>query len=502
VERKVRLEFPVRADVKLVKVNDKEAKHSIVSGVSRARVVVESDSGRTHRFTITVGESPRVEGQTKLIRAETARFVVHDATVRRVLDPQGKVRGVAIRPISDGAFEASFVPPQEGRCTVFLDLESGRCSYFHPLDIEVSEPWRIARKYVPAFCEDGPAVSSPSIDKKDKVLLVEIENHTAQELLGPATVTIAGKVFHESLRVPQARAELLRLWLGDIWSRLSPGSTSARVEFAGRADTAQAVNWGLRKDDTPALGERLERIDLKQYYNIDLKTLFSDSTFQWRVDYTGCGVGVDWRVPLPEKDGLGYILMRPPVSQLTWGDLPEHLDCDRTPRWEILDLRRDFQTPTGIPFLTDEGTKVLALVNTEPYKALPSTAVLGLDRPMRLEKVYLLTANLTKTLKCYYPGGEVVAYYSDGSKQVIQLIPPYSMSCMAQHFAPNCYAIPFGKLVGSPVIPQPQSVNLAVSDLLLSPEKSVSHIEFRCVASETIFGIVGVTLLHAGRRDV
>jgi len=502
VERKVRLAFPVRADVTLVTVNEKEAQPSIVTGVNHARIMVESDSGSTHRFRIRVGENPRVEGQTKIIRAETARFVVHDATVGRVLDPQGKVRGVAIRRRSDGAFEASFVPPQEGRCTVFLEPESGRCSYLHPLDLEVSEPWSIARKYIPAFCEDGPAVSSPRIDYKNKVFLVEIENHTAQELLSPATITIAGKVFRERLRVPPAATGLLRLSLGDIWNRLSPGSTSARVEFAGRADTAEAVNWGLRKDDTLALGERSETIDLKQYYNIDLKTLFSDSTFHWRVDYTGSGVGVDWRVPMPEKDALGYMLMRPPLSQLTWGDLPEHLNCDRTPHWEIPDLRRDYRTPTGIPFLTDEGTKVLALVSTEPYKTLPSAAILCLETPMRLEKVYLLTANLTRTLKCYYPGGEVIAYYTDGSKQVVQLIPPYSMSCMAQHFAPNCYAIPFGKLVGSPVIPQPQSVNLAVSDLLLSPEKSVSHIEFRCVASETIFGIVGVTLLHAGARDV
>jgi hypothetical protein len=495
------LEFPVRGDVKRVTVNKKEVRHSIVSGVNGGRIVVESDSSRMHRFRIQVRESPKVEGKTKIIRAEIARFVIHSATLRRVLDPQRKVRDIAIRRRSDGSFEGSFVPTQGGRCTLFLELESGKSRYLHALDLEVSEPWSIVRKYVPAFREDGPAVSSPSIELKTKTFLIEIENHTEKELSGPATITVAGKIFRERLHIPPVSTGLLRLSITDIWSRLSPGSISARVEIAGRVDTCEAVNWELRKDEAIALGERLKRVDLKQYYNIDLRTLFSDASFQWRLDYTGSGVGVDWRNPMPEKDRLGYLLMRPPVSQLTWGCLPEqHVGDERVhlPHWEIPDLHRDFQSPVGVPFLTDEGTKVLALAHTEPYKPLPSAAILRLEQPLRLEKVYLLTANLTKTLKCYYPGGEVIVYYTDGDEQVIQLIPPYSMSCMAQHFSPNCYAIQFGKLVGSPVIPKPESVNLAVSDVVLNPERSVSQIEFRCVASETIFGILGVTLLVEG----
>jgi hypothetical protein len=111
--------------------------------------------------------------------------------------------------------------------------------------------------------------------------------------------------------------------------------------------------------------------------------------------------------------------------------------------------------------------------------------------------MYLLTANLTKTLKSYYPGAEIIVSYTDGRKLLTQLIPPYTMSCMAQHFSPYCYGICFGRLDGSPVMPKPESVNLAVSDLVLDSGRSVAQIEFRCLASETIFGILGVTLLKA-----
>jgi hypothetical protein len=116
---------------------------------------------------------------------------------------------------------------------------------------------------------------------------------------------------------------------------------------------------------------------------------------------------------------------------------------------------------------------------------------------LRSEKVYLLTANLTKTLKSYYPGGEITALYTDGTSLLKQFIPPYSMDCVAQHFSPYCYAIPFGQLDGSPVIPKPQSTNLAVSDVVLDSDRQVAQLEFRSVASETIFGILGVTLLRA-----
>jgi hypothetical protein len=68
--------------------------------------------------------------------------------------------------------------------------------------------------------------------------------------------------------------------------------------------------------------------------------------------------------------------------------------------------------------------------------------------------------------------------------------------------APFCYAIPFGRIEGTPVVPQPQSANLAVCDMVLDPAKNVSRFEFRCVASETIFAIVGVTVLEASGRKL
>lgn len=91
---------------------------------------------------------------------------------------------------------------------------------------------------------------------------------------------------------------------------------------------------------------------------------------------------------------------------------------------------------------------ILALAATEPYAQLPSRAVLKMPRPMQLEKVYLLTANLTKAVKCYFPGAEVVVHYADGEDQIVQLVPPYTMSNFGQIFCPTAFAIPFGTMQG------------------------------------------------------
>lgn len=500
VARIVRLEFPIRAEVKKIAVSGNQTGNGFRSAVNFARLVATSPAGTRHEFVIELGEEPRIEGQVKIILGEPSRYVIEGAVVRRVLNPQAGIRDVSIQHPAAGTSEVTFTAAKLGRCTVFLELQTGETLFLHPLDLEAFPPWSVVRSCVPAFHEGGPAVSSPRIDLEHKVLLLEIENHAEQELRGVADIALAGLVFHEDVHVPPAEKSTFEIPLSDCCSGLSPGTVPVKVELDGLVDSAEVVEWGLGAEGS--FRERLRKIDMGRYYNSDLRTLYSDAGFEWRLDYTGCGVGIDNRTQMQEKDSLGFVLKRPPVSQLTWGCLPEQRDCLRQPRWVIPDLGGEFSTPIGVSFSTDAETRALALVNTSCSKPLPSSAVLHLETPLRLERVYLLTANLTKTLKCYYPGAEIIASYTDGTELLKQLIPPYTMSCMSQHMAPFCYAIPFGRIEGTPVVPQPQSANLAVCDMVLDPAKNVSRFEFRCVASETIFAIVGVTVLEASGRKL
>lgn len=515
VPRKIRMEIPLRSNIKDVRVNGKKAEYSFESGVNSSRVVIESSLAKMHSFTIKTGQSSTVTGKTSLIVGKNAKAVVKNAMLRRVIDPQQRIKDILIERCRNDIFEASFVPVQTGKATVFLELESGKARWLHPMDLEVQKPWKIVERYVTAFNKNGPAVTSPNINIKTETLTVEIRNNTDAELVGPVNIEVAGRVFKKDVAVSAAGSRPIKISLSNVWHRLSPGRIPVKVEIAGNADTADAVNWEVGKERSLAFSSRLKRINLSKHYNIDISRLYS-SQFKWRLDYTGCGGGVDWRDPMPSKDKLGYVLMHPPVSQLAWNCLPENTygPQDRTLsttefdiQWEVPSFKNDFQTSIGIPFMTGsnpikKGVKnnILALVNTEPYEQLPSAAVLEFKEPVRLEKIYLLAANLTKTVKCYYPGAEAVVHYISGGNEIVQLIPPYTMSCMAQPFAPYSYSIPFGRFTGnvSSFGPREKIANVAVSDIMLDPGRAVTRIELRCVTSETILGILGITLLGKG----
>ena len=202
---------------------------------------------------------------------------------------------------------------------------------------------------------------------------------------------------------------------------------------------------------------------------------------------------MDWRYPPPLRDQHGYVLLNNIMSLYDYGVLPEQVPS--LTQWEVPEMSADFQTPSGIRFQTVPG-RILALCCTEPYDQFSSAVTLKFGEPKRLEKLYLLTADLAKTLKCYYPGAEVTVHYADGSTQLHQMIPPYTMPSGVNHICPRAQAIRFGQLTYAHPTPD-KSCYLSVVDLALDPAKPVESFEFRCVATETLLGLVGATALEA-----
>lgn len=499
VPRRVRLELPIRASVRRALVNSEEASYKLQTEVGACRVVLESKAARQHRFEVWAGSEPVVQGDHQMTAHDSAKFTVQGAVVSRVLDPQGYLDGWAVQRGSNATSEVILAASRCGRPTVFLELQAGESTFLHPLDLEVHKRWSIVRKYVPGFSGNAPSVSSPRIDVQGRALELEAENHTADEWSSPFRVTVAGKSFDASERIPARSRRTMRLDLRSVWNRLSPGTTLIEVESAGDRDSAGASQWEWPEKQVAALQPRFRALDLEKHYNIDLDKLYSPD-FRWRLDYTGKGAGVDWREPMPRRDQRGYELIHPAMNQFLWGCLPEQHLCDQHhPYWDVKAFGGYLETPIGVPFLCDRGKRILALSCTEPYEQLPSSVTVRLANPEQIEKVYLLTANLTKTLKCYYPGAEVVLRGVDGSERLHTMAPPYTMSCIAQNFTPHCYAIPFGKLKDTTTLPSDDAY-LAISDVPLAHSEMVREIEFRCVATETLFGLVAVTLLLSDRR--
>ncbi len=233
-------------------------------------------------------------------------------------------------------------------------------------------------------------------------------------------------------------------------------------------------------------------IDLSAAYNAEMERLFSPQT-QWRIDYTGAQHGVDRRHPMPLRDERGFVIMNGLLSLFEYGVLPEQII---TAKYIKFDRPLQPSSIAGVPFRTLPG-KIMAVCCTEPYQQFPSRVVLRLPEPMPAVKLYLLSANLVKTLKCYYPAAEVRARYADGTEQLCTLTPPYSMPSVVENICPAAHAVRVGRLIGKGNTPPDTGCYFSVTDIVLDGSKSLASIELRCVATETLLGVVGLTVLEA-----
>jgi hypothetical protein len=479
----------VRGGVRQVTVDGRPAEYKLTAAVGLARLLIEAPAAREHRFEVALEGGPvEVEGPLRAVVGRKAVFRVRGGKVGEVLYPQGTLAGPAAVQAGDEGTEVAIIPARPGKPTVFLEVHARGASWFHPLDLDVHQPWTIVERCIPALNNGGPAVASPAIDVKTKTLALELAAGGPTDLDGRAQITVAGRTFEQEARPGAAP---LRVSLEPIWDRLSPGSVPVTVELNGRTETKEAIAWDIGKQ--PGVAGRMRPLDLSRHYNSAMDKLFSPAT-QWRIDYTGAQHGVDRRHPMPLRDERGYVIMNSVLSVFEYGTLPEQVPALK--RIKFSKLEGPIEAGVGVPFQT-KANRILAICCTQPYEQFPGRVTIKLPEPRRAEKLYLLTGNLVKTLKCYYPGAEITVRYADGSKQLHQMIPPYTMPSIVGHICPRARAVRVGTLEGggNPVVDT--AAYLSVTDVVLDPSKPAAAIELRCVATETLLGVAGMTLLEA-----
>ena len=486
VKRTVRCEIPVRSAVLSVHVDGHVAPYHMDTGVNAARVIVESAVRETTIFEIRLQpEEPTVTGTLRVLVGRSSKFILSGATLLAVHDPQLKLTSHLEK---NG--EVSLVPASTGKFTIFLELRKGTSRWYWPLDLEAVSPWRVVQRYNPGLTETGPSLASPMVDSVRRSLSLEIENSGTAGIAGRAKVTVGTVSVEREVSIPVSGIQRLDIPLEASWSQLSPGSVPVIVELADQSESVLAINWSA--GEQAAVRSRMMPLPIAPYMNADMSGLFSPAT-EWRIDYTGSQHGVDRRHPMPLRDQYGFVILNSVMSVFDYGTLPEQWRPEK--RWELPDLAADL-SPAGVPFVTAPH-RILAISATEPYAQFPSAVRLRLDEPRRLQKLYLLTANITKTLKSYYPGGEVIIHYEGGTDQLHQMIPPYTMPGAIGNICPRAFAVPFGRLIGggNPVLDK--NGYLSMVDVVLDPSRRVESIELRAVATETLLGIVGATVLKA-----
>ena len=470
--------------------------------VGAARLVLDSGApggSRRHSFVVKLGPEVEVSVPERVVVGAAAPCRVSGARVQGWEERSGRVAGDT-RP--DGL---TLRAAAAGRTTGFLRLGTRQAEWDEPVDLEAVPPWELVERLAPALVNERAAVLSPRLDSASRSLLLELRNNTPQRLAGVArALGCSAAVTLE----PEATRQV-RLDLSPAWSSLSPGSLPVTVTLDGSSATGEASSWLLAPPPQRWSGaERVVPVDLSAAYNADAGHLYGPG-FRWRLDYTGCGVGVDRRRPPPARDARGYVLHHSPMGQLAWGCLPEHtygLEQEILPefdlQWEFPPLPARLRAAAG-PAVPYRGSppagagRHRALRPVAEQRTLLDLAAGGTARA--LEKLYLLTANLTKTVKSYYPAGEITIHYDSGDPQHLSLVPPHTISCMAQPFCPRAWHVPYGRFHGAlssyGAVEDEKIPNLAVQDLVTDPTRGVTALELRCVASETLLGLLALSAL-------
>ena len=491
VARILRAEIPVKHNVKEVTVNGKKVDFDIRKEVNCCRLIIKSDASLQHEIkVILASDNYAVQGNGKCIVNELTSFKFNNVEIVKVENPQ-----IDFGQISITSNTIRITPYKTGKYTVFAELKNGNVSWYEPIELDIKEPWSIIEEYKAWNGGDKitatPArLLSPNIVDAKRILQFQLANNTPVKQAGEMRVEINGQYITKTVTLLPNQSNKFDISLNDVWEQLSPGTISFKVKFKDEVKISHAIDWQLSVKEIS--NKKIIPLDIRKYDNISLAQLYGNSYFKWRTDYTGAAVGIDWRDTL-YIDQSGYRLFAPPTSVISYGILPEQYS---PAWWSVPNIPDTLKYHVPFSFIENESNRknVLALVNSENNRDISSKVIIELKEAIQVEKIYMLTANLTKTCKSYYPAAEVEVVYETGKNQIIQLTPPYNMPSLIQTFCPDAIQIPLGKIENNQVFVSVVP-GLSVTDLVTDPTRKIKKVEFKCVSSETVFGIIGISLL-------
>jgi hypothetical protein len=460
VAKQVRL--PVTREVKAVRLDGRPVQFRIDPGMGRAFVVVEAAAGSTSRIEVeTAGPEIGRPAPVAGVRGVPFQVRVEGAAALEVLDPQKTLERVTVQ---GGIMQV--VPIRTGARTAFVKATRGNVSMYLPLELDIEEPIRIL---------------DPRIDRASRTLSFSLANHTSART---ASVRFRGEV-----RTVDIEGERVSLPLGDAALKaVTPGSNPIEVEIAGRSYRHPFIDWTAPAPERPLL------LDLSWDYHEEAASLFNTKFY-----YDAWQMGIDYPVlPPATYEWAGHRIENPKIDStrfLAAAGVPFYLASERK-------LGGVYQSAEG-----GGPRNVLPVANWRPG-LYPSNLVIPV-RGMRLSKVYFLAYSWQRGHKTYHPNAELIANYTDGTKEIRQLIPPHSFmpqygleSVNRNKYQPE--VIPSGLPVGKErdvewyLARRERGREQAdLYDLPIDPTRELQSLEVRSVATESIFAIFGITLVRA-----
>ncbi|NOY81080.1 MAG: hypothetical protein GXP31_08755 [Kiritimatiellaeota bacterium] len=449
-----RLRLPLDcANLHGLEVNGKPERPRIRPGVGRPWLIVETGPVRRTvvRFTAR-GSLPALRVPPAAARGDSVRIEAPDGlTLLELRDPQGMFLQTAVGP---HAIEAA-VARDGGPHTAFARVRGGPGEWWAPVDIRCTPPVEIRELRIAAV----PGVSGAGLH-------LRVTNRLSRSLKGQARVVAAGQQWTTDLSLAAGGEAVLDLPFAKS-AQLLPGRTPVEVALCGATARETARLWRLF-DAFPkrraAFAKECRMLDFPRNY----------------------ALGRVFTRKYPPGQG-------PELNNWTW----YKTDCINTDA-----LRRHAEngiltTRVGVPFgVRTSGRDGMFLSRWAPFPEKTTVAV-----GARVDRLYLLLANHTHNSQTHMIQAAVTLLYSDGCRRVVPLRSPHDIDGMLQHYSDMAPEWIGGKDRGWYGHGRATGVHADVTDIPVDSTRELRAFELRCIARETLVGLLGATAHIRGAAD-
>ncbi len=448
--------------VKSVRVNGKDVSWKMVdTAIEFPELEVTTASG--NQFTIEIvwtgNALERMEVNSFFPLGEMLKLKLKSATVVDVFDPQQILKDIR----NEGrGLQATFQGELGGR-TAFVRLKQGQMQWWQPLSVELRKPVDLV------YSKNQLATG----------LTFSVRNNTGL----PIDAVVACGSFQQKIQMA-ARGESAPVVVDK--SFLVPGTNRVHVAVKGTVYSEDLQNWGIVSQ--PA--DRYSAVELSAAFNDRVTNIFREQYFSPRSPYPTLAVPIQ---------GIG-----------DWCSFKETEEIDDSGLRSLAGIKNTVTSPQGIPFSVSahENPNILFTSMWDNYPDSVSLALSG-----KASHVYLLMAGSGHHMQSRMVNGKVSVEYTDGTREVLELVSPDNWCPIEQDFYEDGFAFKVDKvrpprlylktgewhMDSYPIWQKNKTAKIAggaasVLDLPLNPAKELKQMTLETRTNDVVIGLMAATL--------
>lgn len=456
-------------NIRSVTVNGKTQKWELVDNIGKPLVKINCAGAETYEVLIEWQGKPLeiASYEQQGVKGEIWSLNCNNE-ITKIYDPQNVLKNSQVEKNNiKGILQGEL-----GNRTLFVQTRQGQMFWWQPLHIEIIEPF---------FANYDPESSKLEFKltnnlKQDVEINVSV-NHEAKKCFEQPVSLKSGETSH-LISIPNEYVKV--------------GTNTLQVEKSGEVIyQTNLINWNLRNENP-----KYETVQFEKYMNASVSQIFKNEYLTPRSPYTTL------QVP---KQGIG-----------------EWCHPSLTANIEDSGLRKavrngELSTPLGVPFHTTGDDKANNIAFTTLWDNYPAQ----IDIPLtgKASHAYLMMAGSTNHMQCHVVNATITISYKDGSKSVLNLIPPETWAPIEQDFYLDGSAFvsqrsrPYRVAFKTGVVNRDMEKEMRISsnevygrnidggagiilDLPLDANKELDSLEMKTLANEVVIGLMGVTLLR------